>query len=135
MTLARIDAIITWAYAAGFGLPAIPIAIYHLQTGGRLPSFFGMFEMYGGRWSARYDPGVFAALLVAFLLVAIIVAFSGWLLWQGSRVGAVLNLALLPVEIVFWLGFDLPIPWAIGIARVVLTLLAWSSLSPRGAAV
>lgn len=134
MNLARSDAIVTWAYAAGFGLPAIPIAIHHLQTGGGLPSFLGLFDMYGGRWSARYEPGIFAAFLVAFFLVTIVVAFSGWLLWQGSRVGAVLNLALLPVEVVFWLGFDLPVPWVIGVARVVLTLLAWRSLSPRGAA-
>ncbi|MBM7506102.1 hypothetical protein ACFPER_03215 [Agromyces aurantiacus] len=134
MNLARVDAIVTWAYAAGFGLPTIPIAVYHLRTAGRLPTFFGMFEMYGGRWSARYEPGAFAALLMGFLLVAAAVAFSGWLLWQGFRAGAVLNLALLPAEAVFWIGFDLPIPWVLGAARVVLALLAWSSLSPRGAA-
>lgn len=133
MRFARIDAVVTWVYAAGFGLPAIPIAIYHLNTG-RLPTFFGMFAMYGGRWSDRFSPGVFAALLVAFLLVLIVTSFAAWLVWRGLRVGAVMSLALLPVEIVFWIGFDLPVPWFVGIARVVLLLLAWNSLSTASAA-
>jgi hypothetical protein len=133
MRFARIDAVLTWVYAAGFGLPAIPIAIYHLNTGG-LPTFFGMFPMYGGRWSDRVTPGVFAALLVAFLLVLIVTSFAAWLVWRGLRVGAVMSLALLPVEIVFWIGFDLPVPWFFGIARVVLLLLAWNSLSTSSAA-
>jgi hypothetical protein len=37
--------------------------------------------------------------------------------------------ALLPVEAVFWVGFALPIPWLLGVARVVLMALAWRSLS------
>jgi hypothetical protein len=133
MNYARIDAVVTWVYAAGFGLPAIPIAIYHLNTG-RLPTFFGLFAMYGGRWSDSFTPGVFAALLVAFLLILIVTSFAAWLVWQGLRVGAVVSLALLPVEIVFWIGFDLPVPWFFGIARVVLLLLAWNSLSTSSAA-
>jgi hypothetical protein len=133
MNYARIDAVATWVYAAGFGLPVVPIAVYHLNTQGKLPSFFGLFDMYGGRWSNRLSPGVFAALLVAFLLVLIVTAFAAWLVWNGSRTGAVLSLALLPAEIVFWIGFDLPIPWVFGIARVVLLVLAWNSLAPRGA--
>ena len=133
MNYARIDAVVTWVYAAGFGLPVIPIAIYHLNTG-RLPTFFGLFVMYGGRWSDSFTPGVFAALLVAFLLILIVTSFAAWLVWQGLRVGAVVSLALLPVEIVFWIGFDLPVPWFFGIARVVLLLLAWNSLSTSSAA-
>jgi len=128
MIFARIDAVVTWVYAVGFGLPAIPIAIYHLNTG-RLPMFFDLFPMYGGRWSGRFTPGVFSALLIAFLLVVLVTAFAAWLVWEGLRMGAVLSFALLPVEIVFWIGFDLPIPWIFGIARVVLLILAWNSLS------
>lgn len=132
MIFARIDAVATWVYAVGFGLPAIPIAVYHLSTG-RLPMFFNLFPMYGGRWSGRFSPGVFAALLVAFFLVVLVTAFAAWLVWQGLRVGAVLSLVLLAAEIVFWIGFDLPIPWIFGIARVVLLLLAWNSLTPGAA--
>lgn len=96
--------------------------------------FFNLFPMYGGRWSGRVSPGLFAALLVAFFLVVLVTAFAAWLVWQGLRVGAVLSLALLAVEIVFWIGFDLPISWIFGITRVVLLLLAWNSLTTSGAA-
>ena len=132
MRFARIDAVVTWVYVAFWGVPTIPIAIYHLSSGGRLPIFLDVFTMYGGRWADRFTAGAFAALLVAFFLVTVVVAFAAWLVWRGSRVGAIMSLALLPVEVVFWFGFELPVPWFFGIARVVLLLLAWSSLSPRG---
>lgn len=133
MRFARIDAVLTWVYAAIFGFPAIPIAVYHLETGGLLPRFLDLFPMYGGPWSAQFDPGVFAALLIGFLLVLLASSFAAWLVWRGSRAGAVLSVVLLPVEIVFWLGFALPVPWAFGIARVVLLLLAWRELRPGAA--
>jgi hypothetical protein len=124
---AHVAAVVTWFYAAGFGLSTIPVAIY-LRQRGKLPSFFGMFETYGGPWSARVTDGTFVVLLMAFLVVCAAAAGSGWLLWGGSRLGAIFGLALLPVEAVFWVGFALPIPWLLGIARAVLIVLAWKSL-------
>jgi hypothetical protein len=125
---AHIAAVVTWIYAAGFGLSTIPVALY-LRKRGTLPTFFGMFEMYGGPWSARVTDTTFVMLLMAFLVVCAVVAWAGWLLWGGSRVGAIFALALLPVEAVFWIGFALPIPWLVGLARVVLIALAWKSLT------
>jgi hypothetical protein len=126
MSAARLAAVLTWAYAAGFGLPAIPVGIYLLQRG-RLPNFLGLFPMYGGPWASRFGDSTFFVLLTAFFLVTVVVAWAAWLIWNGSRTGAVLGLVLLIVEAVFWLGFALPIPWVFGIARVVLVTIAWSS--------
>jgi hypothetical protein len=47
MSQARIAAVLTWVYAAGFGISTIPVALY-LARRGTLPTFFGLFEMYGG---------------------------------------------------------------------------------------
>ena len=47
MNSARVAAIVTWVYALGFGLAAVPVSIYLLQNR-RLPTFLGMFEMYRG---------------------------------------------------------------------------------------
>ena len=127
MSSAQIAAVLTWVYAAGFGVPAVPVAV-HLLRHGSLPTFLGLFPMYGGPWFARVDHRTFVLLLVAFLVVTMAAAWAGWLVWGGSRAGGVLSLALLPVEAVFWVGFALPIPWVIGVARAVLLALAWRSL-------
>ena len=66
MKTARAAAVLTWIYAAAFGLPAIPISAY-LVAQGHLPTFMGLFETYGGPWSARVEPRTFVALLAAFL--------------------------------------------------------------------
>ena len=128
MTYARVAAVVTWVYAAGFGLSTIPVALY-LHWRGQLPTFFDLFEMYGGPWSARLAQGTLIALLIAFLAVNAVTAWAAWLLWNGSKPGAVLSLALLPIEAVFWVGFALPIPWLLGAVRVVLIILAWRSLA------
>ena len=127
MTSAQIAAVLTWVYVAGFGVPAVLVAI-HLLRHGSLPIFFGLFPMYGGPWFARVGHRTFALLLVAFLFVTMAAAWAGWLVWEGSRAGGVSSLVLLPVEALFWIGFSLPVPWVIGVARAVLLALAWPSL-------
>ena len=127
MKTARAAAVVSWIYAAGFGMPAIPIGVY-LLTKGRLPTFMNLFEMYGGPWFFRVKPGTFVALFGAFFGVSALNAWSGWLLWRGRKAGAVLNLSLLPIEAVLWIGFALPFPPLSGVARVVLVTASWSSL-------
>ena len=128
MTRSRSAALVTWAYAAMFGVPAVPVAIF-LADKGRLPSLWGLFDMYGGPWSSRFTDGRMIALLLAYAGVVFVAVLSGRLLWTMRRAGAVLNLGLLPVEAVFWIGFALPVPWLFGTARVVLVALAWPELS------
>lgn len=127
MTSAQIAALLTWVYAAGFGVPAVYVAPY-LVRNGTLPTFLDLFPMYGGPWSSRVEVRTLVVLLIAFLVLTLVSAWAGWLVWNGSRAGAVLSLALLPVEAAFWLGFALPIPWVFGVARVAFLTLAWKSL-------
>lgn len=108
-------------------MSTIPVAVFLLRYG-RLPVFAGLFESFGGPWSARQEPRTFVVLLMAFLVITMMAAWAAWLVWNGSKTGAVITLVLLPVEAVFWIGFALPIPWLIGIARVVFLALAWSYL-------
>jgi len=114
MNRARTAALVTWTYAAMFGVPAVPVAIF-LADKGRLPSLWGLFDMYAGPWSTRFaDDRVIALLLVYFGLVLAAV-WSAWLLWETRKAGAVLNLGLLPVEAVFWVGFASPFPGCSGL--------------------
>ena len=128
MKAARVAAVVTWVYAAGFGVPTVPVAVF-LLTQGRLPSFLGLFDMYSGPWSSRLEPEKVVALLAAFLGVTGVAAWSARSVWHGRKTGAVVNLALLPVEAVFWLGFALPLPWLSGITRAGLLAIAWKSLA------
>lgn len=127
---ARWAAIVCWAYAAGFGLPAIPVAAYQLREG-HLPWFGGLFPMYGGPWSDRMTPTEFAGTAVAFLAVTVVVAGGAYRLRGGHRNGAVLVLVTLPVEAVFWYGYALPIPPVLAVLRVALIVAAWSRLRTR----
>ncbi len=123
-------ALLTWTYAAMFGLPTIPVA-WFLDANGFLPTFQGQFEMYGGPWSGGLQDDTFIKLLFAFFLVTLVAAFLAWLLWRGSKVGVVLSLAWIPVEAVFWYGFALPFPVLFGAVRIALIILAWRSLNRR----
>lgn len=131
MNRSRTAASVTWAYAAMFGVPAVPVAIFLAEKGG-LPSLWGLFDMYAGPWSSGFPDDRVVALLLVHFGLALAAVLSGWLLWEMRKAGAVLNLGLLPVEALFWVGFAIPVPWLFGIARVALVALAWSELSgPR----
>ncbi len=127
MSSAQIGAVVTWVYAAGFGLPVFYVATHLIRTGA-LPTFFNLFPMYGGPWFAQVGMRAFVMLLVGFLCATVAAAWAGWLLWQESRIGGVLSLAILPVEAVFWVGFALPIPWVLGAVRAAMVVLAWRTL-------
>ena len=124
---ARTEAVVTWAYAGGFGIPAIPVGVYLLRRGS-LPSFLGLFDMYGGPWANRLDDGHFVVALVGFAGVTAASAWAAWRVWRGSRRGALAGVALLPVEAVFWIGFALPIPCLVAAVRVALLAAAWRRL-------
>lgn len=128
MNRSRTAALVTWTYTAMFGIPAVPVAIF-LAEQGRLPSLLGLFDLYAGPWSSRVDDDRVVGLLLAYAGLVLAAAVSGWLMWEMRRAGAVLNLGLIPVEAVFWIGFALPIPWLFGIARVALVCLAWPEFS------
>ncbi len=128
MNRSRTAALVTWAYAAMFGVPAVPVAIF-LAEKGRLPSLWGLFDMYAGPWSSRFADDRLIALLLVYSGLGLAAILSGWLLVELRKAGAVLNLGLLPVEAVFWIGFALPVPWLFGIARVALGYRAWPELS------
>jgi hypothetical protein len=67
-----------------------------------------------------------------FLLVCVAEVVAGWLLWRRRRGGGVLALALMPLELAFWVGFALPLGPPAGLARIALILLGWRSHSSAG---
>ena len=124
---ARAYAVLTWIYAACFVVPAVPVSIHLLQRGS-LPWFGRLFPMYGGPWSSQLPDGRLVGLLLGYLGLVAAVAWAAGRVRQGSRRAAVVSLALMPVEAVFWIGFALPIPWILAAARAALLAAAWRRL-------
>src|SRR5512139_1813126 len=123
--LIRVAAILQWIIAVGFGVFCFP-AIRNLLMGRDIPIVMG-FPAYGRGPFERFGIPTSVPLLAAFLLVCILEAVAGVLLWGGHRSGAVLALVLLPVGGIFWWGFALPIPPIFALVGTVLILLNWQA--------
>ena len=124
----RIAAALTVFVALGFGLP-VPWVIERLRRTGALPTFFDLFPLYGGPAFARMSHTTFSVLLASFAVVLALDLVAGWLLWKGDRAGAVLTLALVPVEAAYWAAFALPIPPMMAVVRIVLIAVGWRALA------
>ena len=122
----RLAAFLLWFNAIGFGVFCLP-AIRNLLAGRSIPYVMG-FPAYGEGPFERVGIPTTVPLLCAFLLVCILEGVAGWLLWSGSRTGALLALALLPVGAIFWWGFALPIPPLLALVRTILIVLGWQNL-------
>lgn len=123
----RVAAILAVFSGLGFGLPGV-YAIWHMIQGRGIAYVMGL-PTYGGGTFERYGIKTTIPLLVGFVLVCAIECVAGWMLWNGEMGGAVLALALLPIELTFWIGFSLPFGPLFALARTILILIAWTSLS------
>jgi hypothetical protein len=84
--------------------------------------------MYGGPAFERMSHPTFSVLLASFSAVLAVDVVAGWLLWRGDRAGAVLTLALVPVEAAYWAAFALPIPPLMAVVRIALIAVGWRAL-------
>lgn len=126
LALLRAAAILHWFVAVGFGVFCFP-AIRNLLNGRPIPMVMG-FPAYGQGPFERVGIPTTIPLLIAFLLVCILEAVAGFMLWSGDKSGAVLAMVLLPVGGVFWWGFALPIPPICALVWTILIILGWQTL-------
>ncbi|MBX3061859.1 MAG: hypothetical protein U0528_16875 [Anaerolineae bacterium] len=126
LTLLRVAAFLHWFIAIGIGVFCFP-AIRNLLNGQDIPMVMG-FPAYGRGPFERVGIPTTVPLLAAFLLVCILEAVAGYLLWSGTRSGAILALLLLPAGAIFWWGFALPIPPIFAVIWTALILLGWQNL-------
>src|SRR5688572_23274428 len=122
----RVAAALHWIIAVGFGVFCLP-AIRNLLMGRDIPIVMG-FPAYGRGPFERVGIPTTVPLLAAFLMVCILEAVAGYLLWGGYKSGAVLSLVLLPVGGIFWWGFALPFPPIFALIWTFLILLGWQTL-------
>jgi len=129
---ARAAAVLAVFSGSGFGVPCL-YGLWYFSSRGQVWTFLG-FPTYG--LGPFVDIGIDTSvpLLASFLLVCVAEVLAGWWLWRRRRAGGVLALALLPLELAFWIGFLLPLGPPVGLARTVLVLLGWRALNSSGSA-
>lgn len=106
----------------GFGLPCA-FAIRHLARTGQVWTFMG-YPTYGHGPFEQIGLQASVPLLVGFLAVCLAEVALAVILWAGHPSAPALSHALLPLELVFWIGFALPFGLLLGLARTVLLLVA-----------
>jgi len=106
----------------GFGLPAVFGARYYARHD-EVWTFLG-FPTYGDGPFERWGVPTGVPLLVGFVAVCAAEVVVAALLWRDGTLAPWLALALLPFELVFWIGFALPFGPLLGAARTVLVVVA-----------
>jgi hypothetical protein len=119
----RAAAVLSWGLGLGFGIPGAYGAWYFADRG-EVWTFLG-FPTYGEGPFESIGIETSTTLLTVFSLVCLAELFAGLKLWRRRRPGAILALALLPIELAFWIGFALPFGLVLGLARTALILLGW----------
>jgi len=119
--------ICAWFSGLGFGIPGLYGIWYFLRTH-NIARFMG-FPTYGNGPFEKIGINTTVPLLIAFLLVCAIECICGWGLWHGEKGSAILSFAIIPAELLFYIGFALPFGPPFILIRTVLLIFAWSTLN------
>ena len=104
----------------GFGIPCL-IGLLYLRRTGETWTLLG-FPTYGDGSFERLGIETTVPLLGGFLIVCVAeIAVGVAILRDGPRARAA-STALLPAELIFWIGFALPFGFVLGFGRAALLL-------------
>ncbi|MBT2498812.1 hypothetical protein J7E25_06865 [Agromyces sp. ISL-38] len=109
----------------GFGIPGV-IGAAQLERTGRIWKLMG-YPTYGPGEFAEWGVPTTVPLILGFAGVCAAEVAVGTLLWRRKtrKIGRILALVLLPIELVFWIGFRLPFGPPLGAARTALVITGW----------
>ena len=116
----RAAGVLSLLFGLGFGVPGV-IGTRHFAQQHEVWRFLG-FPTYGEGPFDRAGIPTTVALLAGFVVVCAAEVVLGALLVARWRPALWLSLALLPIELVYWTGFALPVGFVFGAARVGLTI-------------
>lgn len=118
--MTKAAAVCSLVLGLGFGLPGAYGAWYYARRG-EVWTFLG-FPTYGDGPFEQWGLPTSVALTLGFVAVCAAEVVVGVLLWRDASVAPWLALALLPFELVFWIGFALPFGPLLGLVRTVLVV-------------
>ena len=100
--------------------------LYYAFSRGRLPTLAGI-PLLGGPFE-RLGLNSLIVAGIGYLIVSALKILAGYWLWGSRMDGAVLELILLGLSVIFWYGFALPLGPLLGVIQVVLLALAWGTM-------
>lgn len=115
-----------WFAGLGFGLPCL-YGIWSMLKGKGIAYVLG-FPAYGNGPFEKMGIPTSLPLFAGFLLVCALECVAGWGLWNHDKGSAFLSFAIIPVELLFYIGFALPFGPPFIVLRLVMMYLSWSSL-------
>ena len=113
----RVAGGLAWVTGLGFGVFAV-VGTAHFARHGEVWHVMG-FPAYGEGPFEQVGIPTSVPLLAGFAAVCAAEVVVGTMLWTGRRGARRLSVALLPLELAFWIGFDLPYGPVLGIARTL----------------
>jgi hypothetical protein len=125
-SLTTVLSVVVYIDAFGWLMGVIP-TLYYAFTHRTLPTVGGI-RLLGGPFETLGIEALIVAGIVYVVVSALKIMAAYWL-WNSRMDGAVLELILLSLSIVFWYGFALPFGPPLGITQVVLLALVWRTLS------
>lgn len=124
ITIAAVLYIVTGlAYSIG----TIPVTRY-LVRHRSLPTF-GRIRFFEGGFFDRQGINAVILASLAFIVLGLLFLWVGYLLWNSTKLGGIVALALFPIVILVSIGSLAPFPWVIEPLKLLLVLLGWSTLS------
>lgn len=120
--MTRVAGALSLLLGLGFGLPCV-FGIIHFVRTGEAWTFMG-FPTYGHGPFESIGLHTSIPLLLVFLAVCVAEVVLGLMLVAGTPYAPILSYALLPIELIFWIGFALPFGPPLGLARTALLLTA-----------
>jgi hypothetical protein len=122
----KLAALCLWISGLGFGLPCI-YGIWSALKGKGIAYVMG-FPTYGNGPFEKIGVHTTSAFLFGFLFVCVLECIAGWGLWNGDKGCGVMSFALIPLEMLFFIGFALPFGPIFLLIRIILLLISWQAL-------
>jgi hypothetical protein len=122
----KIASLCLWFSGLGFGLPCL-YGIWTMINGKGIAYVMG-YPTYGNGPFEKIGVHTTTPLLFGFLLVCALECVAGWGLWSGDKGSAILSIAIIPVELIFLIGFALPFGPPFLLIRMILLVISWSLL-------
>ena len=107
-------------------LADIPVIAYMIQNR-TFPVVFGI-PLLGSSLTERLGMDFMIRASIVFEIVCALEALAGYWLWKSDKRGGRLGLILLPVGLLFWILFELPIFLVVGPLRAAALAIGWKSL-------